>query len=114
MDWIISPVGIVFSVIVIGYCIGQIKIRNISLDLSGVLIVAILLGKILSGNLFTNGVKNVLDLQANMKFLSSFGTSLFVSVIGITTGYTFHTKNRSSNNFNRIISYINVNFNRIR
>lgn len=96
MDWIISPVGIVFSVIVIGYCIGQIKIRNISLDLSGVLIVAILLGKILINNSSTYDEKSIVTLQTNMKFLSSFGTSLFVSVIGITTGYTFHTKKQKS------------------
>lgn len=43
-----SPIFIIFFIIIIGYYIGKIQIRGISLDLAGVLIIAILSGAVLS------------------------------------------------------------------
>lgn len=74
-----STVCIVFTIIVIGYFLGKIKFCGISLDLSGVLIVAMIYGLLVRP-------ESESFLQ-NMKFLTSLGTSLFISVIGITSGY---------------------------
>lgn len=76
-----SSICVIFTIIIIGYYLGKIKVSGISLDLSGVLIVAIIYGAIVRP-------ENKSFLQ-NMKFLTSLGTSLFISVIGITSGYGF-------------------------
>ena len=81
LDGQLSNVCIVFIIIIIGYGLGKIKIFGISFDLSGILIVAMLYGMIVRPDSDS--------FLQNMKFLTSFGTSLFISVIGITsaTGY---------------------------
>lgn len=82
-----SPIFIIFFIIIIGYYIGKIQIRGISLDLAGVLIIAILSGAVLSAA-FPESAILTDAFQENIKFLSSLGTSLFVSTIGISSGYT--------------------------
>ena len=82
-----SPIVIIFFIIIIGYYIGKIQIRGISLDLAGVLIIAILSGAVLS-TAFPESAILTDAFQENIKFLSSLGTSLFVSTIGISSGYT--------------------------
>ena len=82
---IFSPVVIAFAVIIIGYLLGKIKVRNISLDLSGVLIVAVFVGLILA-KVETIGAITFETNQADFKFFSTLGTALFVSSIGISTG----------------------------
>lgn len=79
LDGQLSNVCIVFIIIIIGYGLGKIKIFGISFDLSGILIVAMLYGMIVRPDSDS--------FLQNMKFLTSFGTSLFISVIGITSGY---------------------------
>lgn len=78
LDGQLSNVCIVFIIIIIGYGLGKIKIFGISFDLSGILIVAMLYGMIVRPDSDS--------FLQNMKFLTSFGTSLFISVIGITSG----------------------------
>lgn len=85
---LLSPLSVAFIVIVLGYYIGKIKFAKISLDLSGVLIVAVLTGWMLSAVASCSSMVNVIEYEANMKFFSSFGTALFVSSIGIATGST--------------------------
>ena len=82
-----SPIVIIFFIIIIGYYIGKIQISVISLDLAGVLIIAILSGAVLSAA-FPESAILTDAFQENIKFLSSLGTSLFVSTIGISSGYT--------------------------
>ncbi len=89
-----SPISITFAVIILGYYFGRIKVLGVSLDLAGVLIVAVAAGWLLT---IVNPIKEALsasDFQTNIKFFSSFGTALFVSVIGITTGYSLDIKRR--------------------
>ena len=83
---LLSPLSVAFIVIIFGYLIGKIKFAKISLDLSGVLIVAVLTGWILSAIALHSSVVNVIEYETNMKFFSSFGTALFVSSIGLSTG----------------------------
>ena len=40
---LLSPLSVAFIIIIFGYLIGEIKFAKISLDLSGVLIVAVLM-----------------------------------------------------------------------
>ena len=83
-----------FVIIVLGLCLGNIKIKGISLDLSAVLIVAVAFGIcIFKANIFSQNKLDELNLCC--KLLSSLGMSLFVSVIGISAGYTLTSKNKS-------------------
>lgn len=91
---LLSPLSVAFIVIILGYLIGKIKFSKISLDLSGVLIVAVLMGWVLSAVASCSFIVNAIEYEANMKFFSSFGTALFVSSIGLSTGGTLDFHNR--------------------
>lgn len=70
-----------FIVVFFGCLIGKIKIRNISLDISAVLILSIFVGYILSE----------IEIPLNSEIMSLFsqiGTSFFISVIGISAGFS--------------------------
>ena len=88
-----SPITIIFTVIIVGFFIGRIKIFDISLDLAGILVVAVVLGCALS--LMQDAIEliNLTQLQSDMKFISSLGTALFVSAIGILAGSSLNIKN---------------------
>lgn len=91
---LLSPLSVTFIVIILGYLIGKIKFVKISFDLSGVLIVAVLTGWILSAIALHSSVVNVIEYETNMKFFSSFGTALFVSSIGLSTGGILDFRNK--------------------
>lgn len=87
-----TPLYLIFLIIPAGYAIGKIRVKGICLDLSAILIVSILVGVFF--DLFPqiqvgNGIIFRADgsITDTMKFLSSFGTALFISVIGISSGY---------------------------
>lgn len=82
---ICSPCALIFGIIVLGCLSGRISIKGVSLDLSGVLILAIFVGLLLSQ--CETPVLTV-TLQDDLKFLSTLGTVLFISGIGISSGYT--------------------------
>ena len=83
---LLSPLSVTFIVIILGYLIGKIKFAKISLDLSGVLIVAVLMGWLISAIASRSTIVNVIEYEANMKFFSTFGTALFVTSVGLSTG----------------------------
>ena len=91
---LLSPLSVAFIVIILGYLIGKIKFAKISLDLSSVLIVAVLTGWMLSVVASCSSIVNVIEYEANMKFFSSFGTALFVSSIGLSTGGILDFRNK--------------------
>ncbi len=82
---ICSPCFLIFGIIVLGCLLGRFCIKGISLDLSGVLIVSIIIGILLSQ---TSPPVLTASFQTNLHFLSTLGTVLFVSAIGISSGYT--------------------------
>ena len=90
---LISPVTILFAVILVGYAMGKIKIGYISLDVSAVLLVAILFGFLLSRML-----PKALDeaFQNAIASYSKIGTSIFVSVIGITASFSLKLASRKT------------------
>lgn len=79
----ISPLTILFTVIVVGYLIGKIKIFQISLDIAATLFVAILTGFVLSE--FCPFLMDD-DFNGIMNSYSKIGTSFFMSVVGLTAG----------------------------
>lgn len=83
---LLSPISIAFIIILVGYYVGRIKFFEISLDLSGVLIVAVLVGWLLAEINSHRPMVDMVEYETHMKFFSSFGTSLFISAIGISTG----------------------------
>ena len=89
---LISELFIIFFVIIVGYFIGHIKIFGIGLDLAGVLITAVAVGYVIALSESVIGYTVSFGLQSNMKIISSLGTALFVSVIGITTGYSLNIR----------------------
>ncbi len=97
MAWLgnlLSPITVAFLVIVTGYFIGRIKICGISLDLAGVLVVAVGCGFGITATALGDDPLYVANMQSYMKMFSSFGTALFVSVVGITAGYSMHSTHR--------------------
>ena len=94
MSNLLSPLSVFFIVIIFGYLIGKIKFAKISLDLSGVLIAAVLMGWSLSVIASHSVMINLKEYEANMKFFSSLGTALFVSSIGLSTGGVVNFRNR--------------------
>lgn len=89
----LSPLPIAFAVLIVGYFFGRIRFYGVSLDLAGVLIVAVAVGYILTSSEFFEKALNISELKGVMKTFSSLGTSLFVSVIGITAGYSLDLHN---------------------
>ena len=81
-----SPISIAFIVIIAGYFIGKIKVFKVSLDLSAVLIVAVFMGWLLKIIVSRWTIVDIEEFEANMKFFSNFGTALFVSSVGVSTG----------------------------
>lgn len=90
----LSPISITFIVIIVGYYIGQIKFFNISLNLSGVLIAAVFIGWMIAEITPLRRMVDIAEYQFNMKYFSTFGTALFVSSIGITTGNAIDLRKR--------------------
>ena len=78
-----TPTVILFVIIVMGYFLGKIRICSISFDISGVLIVAVLVGYLIST--FYPTLQSA-DFENSMNLFSKLGTALFVASVGITAG----------------------------
>ena len=92
-----TPCCMLGVLVISGYALSRVRVFGISLDLSAVLIASIALGVLMSffPNVFIGGRNIVLydaTLLENLKFLSSVGTALFVSVIGISSGYQLNER----------------------
>lgn len=102
----ISLVCIIFAIIILGYLVGNIKIKGISLGSAGILLVALLFGIFANSHPEINIGNSVItlfnsDIKSKYSFLSSIGTVLFVTSIGFIAGPKFfRTFNKKS------ISYI--------
>ena len=91
---IFSVVFIVFIIGTLGYLLGAISIKGVSLGTAGVLVAALLYG-IMSSYLpsFTLGSKEIAlfndDLKSSFSFVSSIGTAMFVTSVGFIAGPKF-------------------------
>ncbi len=81
---------IAFFAIALGLVVGKIRIKGISLGPAGVLLVSVLAG-LLVRSCYAECIP---ELKTNMQTLASIGSALFVSAIGISTGYSIDLKKR--------------------
>ncbi len=108
---LLSTLFFVFLIAALGYLIGGIEIKGISLGTAGVLLVALAFGIIADkvGSFELNGNPIVLFDEGNVKsmysFVSKIGTALFVTAVGLIAGPKFFR------NFNRkSLSYVLMGF----
>ena len=81
------------TIFALGKAVGNIRIRNFSIGISGILFVAIAIG-FLSSRLITDMSINLLHYTIKvMKMLSVIGMPIFISAIGLQAG--LHTKRSS-------------------
>lgn len=94
---LLTPTVLLFSIIIVGYFLGKIRVYNVSLDLSAILIVSVLVGYLLS-RFYASVVNDA--FESSMDLFSKLGTALFVSAIGISAGMStangFSKRNVSS------------------
>ena len=90
---LLIPLFVLFFVMSVGYAIGAVKIKGISLGSAGVLLVAILVGVLFSFvPSITVGEKIVLwdaAPEKTYKLFSNIGTVLFVTSVGLIAGPKF-------------------------
>lgn len=98
----LSMVFVIFTIATLGYLLGGIKVKGISLGTAGVLIMALAYGVLLSYvPSFTMFGKEITLLGENTKSLfslvSNIGTALFVTAVGLIAGPKFfRTFNKKS------------------
>ncbi len=95
MSFLISPITLTFLIVTIGIFLGRIKMFNVSLGLSSTLIVAVICGYLLDKYDLISDLEIQTQFISNMKFFTSLGTSIFVSVIGLSAGYMLDFKNKN-------------------
>ena len=96
---ILSTIFIAFMIAALGYLLGAIEIKGISLGTAGVLLVALGFGVLCNYvPSFEIGAKTIsLFSAANFKLISNIGTAMFVTAVGLIAGPKFfRTFNRKS------------------
>ncbi len=91
---IFSTVFIMFLIMTIGYLVGAISVKGISLGTAGVLLVAIIYGIVASKNPSFNiggvGINLFNDaIKSRFSMVSSIGTAMFVTAVGLIAGPKF-------------------------
>ncbi len=82
---IFTPIAVLFITILMGIFLGKIRLFGISLNICAILITAILTGFFISKYYSSIADENFM-LEINQ--FSSLGTSIFISVVGISSGIT--------------------------
>ena len=102
LNAVLSVVFVSFTIATLGYLVGGIKIKGISLGTAGVLLVALVYGVVLSYfPSFKIGEKVInlynATIKSNYSFISNIGTALFVTAVGLIAGPKFfRTLNKNS------------------
>ncbi len=91
---LLTTVFFVFLIATVGYLVGGISVKGISLGTAGVLLIAIVYGMIANSvGSFTVGAKEIVLFDASIKsmysFVSNIGTGLFVTAVGLIAGPKF-------------------------
>lgn len=86
----LNPTVVCFIAVLIGMLFNKIKVCNISLGLSAILIVSLI-----TGYLLNRFIPSVIDntFRTNLNFLSKIGAAVFISVIGLISGATLDKYN---------------------
>jgi putative transport protein len=102
---IFSMIFVVFLIGTVGYFLGAVSIKGISLGTAGVLVAALLYGIMTSYvPSFTVGSKEIVlynaDVKAKFSLISSIGTAMFVTSVGFIAGPKFFRSfNRATMSF---------------
>ena len=99
VDSMFSLIFIAFMILALGYLLGGISIKGVSLGSAGVLLVALLYGILVHyvPSFTLGGHEVVLGNAAGFKVFSNIGTALFVTAVGYIAGPKFfRTLNRKS------------------
>lgn len=91
---LLSPINLLLFIIVAGLAIGRIRIKGISIGIAGILFVAIFVGFIINKIIPIESNETIAATQSTLKIFSKLGSALFVSVIGLQTGFSIkkHSK----------------------
>ena len=90
---LLSPLNLLFFMIVAGLAIGRIRIKGISVGIAGILFAAIFFGFLMNKLIPNESREIIANAQSTLKIFSKLGTALFVSMIGLQTGFSI--KNHS-------------------
>ena len=93
---LISPFNLLFFIIIIGFSLGSIRIKGISLGIAGILFSSIFAGLLISLLLPQPQIRIISNVQETMNIFSKLGTSLFVSIIGLQTGLSIKNNSKES------------------
>ncbi len=96
LTMLLSPLNLLFFIIVSGLTVGRIRIKSISVGIAEILFAAIFVG-FLMNKLIPNGSYEIIaNAQSTLKTFSKLGTALFVSIIGLQTGFSIKNHSKSS------------------
>lgn len=93
---LLSPYPLLFFIVFAGLIIGKINIKHISIGIVGVLLIAILTGSLTKQLIPDTYIGLIENAQNTMNIFSKLGTDLFVSVIGLQTGFSIQKHLRGS------------------
>ena len=85
---------VVFSVLLLGYLLGRIKVKGISLGDAGVFIIALVFGALFfhvnaDGELLFAASSKAYDFNSGLSLVESLGLILFVTSVGFIAGPKF-------------------------
>ncbi len=93
---LLSPLNLLLLIILVGLTIGRIRIKGISVGIAGILFAAIFVGFLMI-KIIPNGNSEIIaNAQSTLKIFSKLGTALFVSVIGLQTGFSIKKHSKDS------------------
>lgn len=87
----LTPMVLTFLVIVTGYYLGKIKVHGMSFGLAAVLLCSVAIGWVLFMSSNGANAEYTVSISSSMKILSSLGTAIFVSAVGISAGYSLNS-----------------------
>ena len=93
---LLSPFNLLFFIIIAGFALGKIRIGKVSLGIAGILFAAILVGFLMNLLETQANIEIIANTQGTMKTFSRLGTSLFVAVIGLQTGFSIKNNSKTS------------------
>lgn len=93
---LLSPLNLLFFMIVAGLAIGRIRIKSISVGIAGILFAAIFVGFLMNKLIPNESREIIANAQSTLKTFSKLGTALFVSVIGLQTGFSIKNHSKES------------------
>ena len=93
---ILSPLNLLFFIIVAGLAIGRIRIKGISVGIAGILFASIFVVFLMNKLIPNESGEIIANTQNTLKTSSKLGTSLFVSVIGLQTGFSIKRYSKNS------------------